>query len=118
MINSIHAKDTQKERSPRALSIPLRAVIYHEDRDWLAHCLEMDIVAEGRTPARALADLIDLCVFQISAALEEGDLKSVFQSAPPDIMLMFSLGEEFGTAKRKKLPPPVQSFEARKFIIA
>jgi predicted RNase H-like HicB family nuclease len=36
------------------LRIPLRGVIYHEDGIWLAHCLEMDIVAEGETPKVAL----------------------------------------------------------------
>lgn len=71
------------------LKIDLRALIYREGDIWLAHCLELDIVAEGKTPQGASSDLMDLCNLQIKVALEDGDLKSVFRPAPSEFWKMF-----------------------------
>src|SRR5947209_2140777 len=54
------------------LNVNLRFLVYREDETWLAHCLEMDIVAEGDTPESAVSDLVDLCNFQIATAMEDG----------------------------------------------
>ena len=67
------------------LQIDLRAILSREDGVWLAHCLEMDIVAEGTTFRQATQDLVDLCVFQIQTAIEHHDLASVFRPAPPEV---------------------------------
>jgi hypothetical protein len=71
------------------LKIDLRALVYREGDVWLAHCLEMDIVAEGKTCEAASSDLVDLCDLQIKVALEEGDLQSVFRPAPSEYWKMF-----------------------------
>jgi hypothetical protein len=34
------------------MNVTLRGIVYPEDGIWLAHCLEMDIVAEGDNPKR------------------------------------------------------------------
>ncbi len=78
------------------LQLELRVIVYREDAFWLAHCLELDIVAEGDTPQHAAQDLLDLCTFQIKAAVEESDLISIFRPAPPEIWKLFF------TSKKKK----------------
>ena len=64
-------------------NIALRMVVYLEGGGWIAHCLEMDVVAEGKTANEAMRNLEDLCQFQIEVAMKEGDLDSVFRPAPP-----------------------------------
>ena len=72
-------------KSASELKLDLRAVVYPEDDLAIAHCLEMDIVAEGNTPREALRNLADLCHLQIATAMEIGDVASVFRAAPPEI---------------------------------
>ena len=64
------------------VSINLSAVVYSEGKLWLAHCLELDIVAEAKTVEDAVRSLISLCDLQIKVAIEEGDLQSIFRPAP------------------------------------
>jgi hypothetical protein len=107
------------------LSINLSAIIYCEDGVWLAHCLELDIVAEGKDANDAVKSLISLCDLQIKVALEEGDLESIFRPAPPGIWKLFVRGkdrcisEKRGTQKRRGyLKAPVDRFEAREMALA
>ena len=72
------------------MSITLRGIIYPEEGVWLAHCLEMDIVAEGKTPEQALRDVIDLCQWQLQVAKKEGDIGSAFKPAPREYWKLFS----------------------------
>jgi hypothetical protein len=94
------------------LQIELRVVTYREDGVWLAHCLELDIVAEGKSSRKAVKDVIDLCVLQIKTAIEENDLPSVIRPAPPEIWTMF-----YSAKKKKRLKPaergPVKEIDER-----
>ncbi len=67
----------------------LRGVIYREDEAWIAHCLELDIVAEGQSPEEALKNCIDLCSLQIEVAKAKNDLDSIFRPAPPEFWTLF-----------------------------
>ncbi len=114
-------------------NIELRAVIYREDGVWLAHCLEMDIVAEGNSPQQACRDVIELCELQIRVALEEGDIQSVFRPAPPETWKMYfmshtirptpyrtppkTVAQPSSRTSAKSLPTrrSVQKFEVREF---
>jgi hypothetical protein len=106
------------------LSINLSAVVYQENGTWIAHCLELDIVAEGKDADDAIDSLISLCDFQIKVALGEGDLGSVFRPAPPEIWRMFSAGKRRLLAEKTrsggKTPfnAPVDRFEARQLAVA
>jgi hypothetical protein len=102
-------------KSTTDLSIDLRAVIYTEHNVWIAHCLEMDVVAEGASADQALGDLLDLCAYQIEYSLAQGDLRSIFRPAPEETWVMY------WRAHKKRLPKkpskPVGRFEARKYAI-
>jgi hypothetical protein len=95
--------------------IPLQAVVYPHGKWWIAHCLELDLVAEGETPEAALQDLIDISVLQIKTAIKNHDLTSAFRPAPPEIWAMFSRAKDRPVKKKPALP--VESFEAREAVL-
>lgn len=91
----------EARKQGRSLKLDLRAVGYREGKRWIAHCLELDIVAQGDTSEKALSNLAELCSTQIEAAIEEGDLRSIIFPAPPEIWQLFFL------ARKKKVPAGV-----------
>jgi len=103
-----------RAKARRKLGIPLRAVAYQHGEWWIAHCLELDLVAEGRDPIHALQDLMDLSASQIESAIQRGDLESVFRPAPPAIWATFSRTQD--TTIKRKPPRPVERFEAREAV--
>ena len=106
------------------LSINLSAIAYCEDGVWIAHCLELDIVADGADVDDAIKSLISLCDFQIRTAMEQGEFGSVFRPAPPEIWAMFAEGrakllEEKKPSRRLDcFEAPVDRFEARQVACA
>jgi hypothetical protein len=97
------------------LRIPLRAVIYPHGKWWIAHSLELDLVAEGKNPESALQDLIDLMGIQIKTALANQDLRSAFCPAPPEIWAMFSRAKDHPVKKKPK--EPVDTIEVREAVL-
>jgi len=104
-------------KATRSLNVTLRGIVYAEDGTWLAHCLEMDIVAEGSDPQRALNDLLELCDFQLRVAAEEADLESAFKPAPPEYWKLFFTAHKRISKKRlrrtSRTAEPIREFEAR-----
>jgi hypothetical protein len=101
-----------------SFSIPLRAVIYREDKWWIAHCLELDLVAEGSTPAKAYRDLVEISLRQIREAMDRGDLESVFRPAPRHVWVMYGKSHPLELEPRPRLTKPVDRFEAREFQLS
>ncbi len=101
------------------MSINLSAILYREGGVWLAHCLELDIVAEGSDASDAFDSLKSLRDLQITVALKEGDIESVFRPAPPEIWKLFAAGTEratevnVGRGKSRGFKAPVNRFESR-----
>lgn len=56
-----------------------------EDRRWICHCLELDIVACGDTPEQAETDMPDLIETQIEFAKKHNSLEYIFRPAPAEI---------------------------------
>lgn len=112
--NVVMRKATPRTKSPSASgapSIPLSAVVYCEGGVWLAHCLELDIVADADNPAQAIEDMMDLATLQVTVAAKEGELESVFRPAPPEFWKMFWMGTERPSPRKPK--KPVDRFEVR-----
>jgi predicted RNase H-like HicB family nuclease len=72
------------------IRIPLRAVLYREDDWWIAHCLEMDIAAEGNSPEVAFASLNDLCELQLQVSMDNCDPGSAFRFVPDETWCVHS----------------------------
>ena len=121
MVAKASTKRTNKRVSK--LRINLSAIVYREGKFWIAHCLELDIVAEGASPDDAMAALISLCDLQIRVALEESDLESIFRPAPPEIWKLFASGNPLRLPSRKRarngqpFNSPVDRFEARELAL-
>jgi hypothetical protein len=104
-----------KARTKASLRVGLRAVTYQQGGWWIAHCLELDLVAEGKTPIAATKDVMELASTQIAAAVESGDIQSVFRAAPPEIWAMFFKGKDAPLKGKRRMP--VQQFEAREAVL-
>ena len=93
-----------------AIRIELRGVAYRDNQWWIAHCLEMDVVAEGATQ-EAIKDLIALCDLKIEDAIKEGDVQSIFRPAPPEIWELYARATK--KQLRRPLPRRVSRFDMR-----
>jgi hypothetical protein len=99
------------------IKLDLRGIVYREGDAWIAHCLELDIVAEGANAEDAMNDVLDLCALQIDTAVENNDLESIFRPAPAKYWNLF-----YSARSKRRLPkasrPRVGRFDAREFVVA
>jgi hypothetical protein len=104
----------RKTKEPK---LDLRGVVYREGSAWIAHCLELDIVAEGPNADAAMKDLLDLCAFQIDTAIDNNDLESILRPAPAKYWNLF-----YSARQRRKLPKvehaALGKFDAREFVVS
>jgi predicted RNase H-like HicB family nuclease len=100
--------------------IVLRAVIYREGKWWIAHCLELDLVAEGDSAREAMDNLIDIANTQIEVALQDGNLESILTPAPAKMWTLYfdASADEFPVKKTKRQPNRIERFEARELTFA
>jgi predicted RNase H-like HicB family nuclease len=77
----------------RTFHIPLRIVFYIEDGDWVAHCLEFDLLGDGRTKEEALEMLVEAIGLQLEASLENESAGNLFSPAPGKYFEMFAAGK-------------------------
>jgi hypothetical protein len=74
--------------------IRLNIIVHEEENEYVAHCLEMDIVATNSTSRKAVNDLIDLIKAQITFAIENNNEDYLLRSAP------FNVWEKIRTARK------------------
>ena len=65
-------------------------IITQEEDGWLAHCLQLDIVATAKTLEKVRTDIIDLIVAQVSYAFEHNNIDNLFFPAPPEVWRKFT----------------------------
>ena len=99
------------------IRLDFQVLVYRENDFWIAHCLETDLVAEGKTRVEAVRYLVDITDAQVKVAIEEGDLKSIFSPAPPDLWRMYATAADSDQPpiKRKK---PVNRVAVRELALA
>lgn len=100
------------------IRLDFRVLIYKEDEFWIAHCLETDLVAEGASMSQAIDSLIDISNVQIEAAIDEGDLASLFTPAPPDIWRMYAIAAEGPSRRPRKAIKQVNKLSVRQLATA
>jgi len=69
----------------REESFTFKVLVKMEDRLWVAHCLELDIVATADTRDQVEKDIVDLIAAQVCYALDHDNLEYLYRSAPPDV---------------------------------
>ena len=103
-----------------SLRIPLRVVFYKEAGDWIAHCLEFDLVGDGPTKAKALKTLNEAIRIQVAYSVEHENIDNLFSPAEGRYFRMFAAGKDV-TSKRiaigaVKIPLVVDRTEAREYV--
>ena len=78
----------------RHLRVPLRVVFYKDGPDWLAHCLEFDLIGEGAEKTDALDRLVEAIALQVEASAKYGNPQNLFKPADGRIFAMFAAGRD------------------------
>ena len=84
----------QKGTDMDGLRIPLRVVFYEEDGEWVAHCLEFDLVGVGESKEEAVKLLSDAIFVQIKATLKNNNPKNLFRPADSEYFQKFAAGAD------------------------
>lgn len=105
----------------RQPSIKLNVLIYKESNEWIAHCLQMDIVTTGQDEKDVEKDIINLIKAQIIFALQNNNLSNLFKPAPEEewakleyatkcsnIKIKIDIDEDNQTVRRH---PPINEVE-------
>jgi predicted RNase H-like HicB family nuclease len=98
----------------KSLRLPLKVVFYKEDGNWVAHCLEFDLIGDGETREEALDALSDAIDIQIHATIAHKNPANLFSPADGKFFQMFAAGKNVATGELHliKAPPPrFDSFE-------
>ena len=74
--------------------IPVRIVFYREGGFWIAHCLEFDLVGNGKSKRKALDMLAEAIDIQVEATLKTGNAANLFRQADPKYHLMYAKGKD------------------------
>ena len=76
-----------------------RVVFYKEDGDWVAHCLEFDLVGHGATQDEALALLGKAIEIQIEQSIKFNNPGNLFRPAESKYFRMYFAGDDVLSAK-------------------
>ena len=80
------------------LRIPLRVVFYKEDGEWVAHCLEFDLIGTGSSRDDAFGALGEAVFLQIKASAEFNNPANLFTPADGKFFRMFAAGHDVAIA--------------------
>lgn len=78
-----------KAKKTKDISIAINILIKKDNSMYVAHCLELDIVAVAKTPDDAQRDIISLVCAQIGYAFSNNNLDNLFHPAPPETWAEF-----------------------------
>ncbi len=99
-------------------SIKLNIVIYKAGEEWVAHCLQMDIVASGKSAKAVEEDIVDLIKAQLRFAIDNDNVVNMFKPAPIEIWSMLKHAKRCDLRNirllaphKKEFVPPVKELE-------
>lgn len=76
-------------RQSNDISISANILIKKEDGIFVAHCLELDVVATGNSYEEAQRECVSLICAQIEYAFAHDNLDNLYHPAPPEIWAEF-----------------------------
>jgi hypothetical protein len=86
-----------------------------EEYGFVAHCLELDLVATADTLEAVKADILDVIVAQIQYAFSNDNLEYLYHSAPPDVWREFYECRNQET-ERYQVPGSEENEKIEKFV--
>ena len=90
----------------------LDVLLYPDDGQWLAHCLQLDLVEAGATADEAENNLTGVIQHHVQWAIEDDDMEHLFHPAPADTWKRFFAGTPKGfweihlTVSAPRIAPP------------
>ncbi len=96
-------------------SVTVRVVMFKDGEDWVAHCLDMDLVATGNSLPGVKKEIEKLMISQIGFALKNDNLPAIFRPAPPEIFAMLAKSKR---CERELLPEGIASYRTVDFCYA
>lgn len=70
-------------------SMTFNILASRKENVWTAHCLELDIVAEGKTFEDVKTEIIELIKIQIDYAFSNDNLDNLYHPAPQEVWQVF-----------------------------
>ena len=98
--------------------VPLRVVFYKEGAEWVAHCLEFDLMGDGPTKKDATDQLVEAISLQVEASLLSKNLVNLFRPAEGKYLAMFAAGKDaaIGELHLKFDSITIDEAEAREYV--
>lgn len=97
------------------MRLPIRVVFYKEESDWIAHCLEFNLIGDGSTKQEAIDELCEAISLQIQATIEFNNPANLFRPADGKFFEMFAAGENVAIGEvqlqKRVAPRYVDSYE-------
>jgi hypothetical protein len=62
-----------------------KVLIKKELDAWVAHCLELNLVAEADTSEQVTSEIIDVIVAHVRYAIENDNVAYMYHAAPPEV---------------------------------
>lgn len=82
-------KGGQNMESQTVKSMTFNILAKKEGGEWVAHCLELDIVATAKNIETLKKDIVSLIAAQVDYAFSHDNLDNLYHPAPPDVWKMF-----------------------------
>lgn len=83
-----------------------RFLVRKEDDLFVAYCLELDLVATGKTEDEAVKDLMDVTVEQVTYCIVNDNMDRLFRRAPEEIWNEYYRCEESTAPKLRRIKGP------------
>ncbi|MDQ7782349.1 MAG: hypothetical protein RDU20_05710 [Desulfomonilaceae bacterium] len=73
----------------REESFAFKVLIKKEPDAWIAHCLELNLIAEADSIEQVESDIIDIITAHVQYAIENDNLTHMYHPAPPSVWKEF-----------------------------
>lgn len=107
----------------KTLRIPLHVVFYLEDGEWVAHCLEFDLLGSGTAKQDAVESLTEAIRLQVEEFVRSHNPRNLFSPAAGEYFEMFAAGREIAAgeiliepANFSKVPVVIERADAREYV--
>ena len=94
----------QSMKAMETVSAVLNVLLYKEDGRWFAHCLEYDLLGDGKTWRTAVKRLLGVIDTQIEFIKENDNLDKLYHPAPPEYWEKLSRARPLAGKKNLMFP--------------
>ncbi|MBU0566827.1 hypothetical protein KJ693_05140 [bacterium] len=89
----------------------LHILLDKEDNIQIAHCLEFDIVAQGKDRNEAIQNLLDAVELQVKYAIETDNLDNLYHPAPAEYWQKLVRAKHYPETPERKMLPFIRTLD-------